>query len=96
MLELGATDDPVWTYFDSQHKFILNQMNQAYKTAMATIRSMFQAAVPLCATNWTIVTRENKAPSISGPDDLSTILSQQLQSCFIALETKQSEAMIGE
>lgn len=38
LLELGASDDPVWVYFDSQHKHIMHQMNQSYKTATALIR----------------------------------------------------------
>lgn len=37
--ELGVTNDPVWTYFDSQHQFIMNQMNVTYKLAISTIRS---------------------------------------------------------
>ena len=38
LLELGASDDPVWVYFDNQHKYIMQQMNQSYKTATALIR----------------------------------------------------------
>ncbi|TFK41615.1 exocyst complex component Sec5-domain-containing protein [Crucibulum laeve] len=37
LLELQSNDDPVWTYFDSQHKDILNRMNKAYRTSITTI-----------------------------------------------------------
>lgn len=32
---------------------------------------------------------------VTSPDALSSILAQQLQTCFAALETKQSESLIG-
>lgn len=40
-MELGSSDEPVWTYFDSQHSYIMKQMNVAYKSATAIIRGMF-------------------------------------------------------
>ena len=40
-------------------------------------------------------TKERTAPVVTGPDALSSILAQQLQTCFAALETKQSETLIG-
>lgn len=38
-MELGSTDDSVWAYFDSQHQYIIDQMNQTYKSALSVIRS---------------------------------------------------------
>jgi hypothetical protein len=38
LLDLNTTEDPVWTYFDSQHKIIMAQMDISYKKAVATIR----------------------------------------------------------
>ncbi|KAH9171067.1 exocyst complex component Sec5-domain-containing protein [Lactarius sanguifluus] len=35
LLELNMPEDPVWTYFDAQHKFILDQMKRAYQMALA-------------------------------------------------------------
>ncbi|KAH8993621.1 exocyst complex component Sec5-domain-containing protein [Lactarius hatsudake] len=35
LLELSMPEDPVWTYFDAQHKFILDQMKKAYQMALA-------------------------------------------------------------
>ncbi|KAF8886545.1 exocyst complex component sec5 [Infundibulicybe gibba] len=39
LLELQANDDPVWTYFDSQHRYILNQMNESYRTSLAQVQA---------------------------------------------------------
>lgn len=38
-MELGSADDSVWTYFDSQHQYIIDQLNQTYKSAILAIRS---------------------------------------------------------
>jgi exocyst complex component 2 len=37
LLDLQPSDDPIWTFFDSQHKHILAQMNKAYQAAVAAI-----------------------------------------------------------
>ena len=31
-------EDPVWTHFDAQHKFILDQMKKAYQVALAAVK----------------------------------------------------------
>jgi exocyst complex component 2 len=33
-------EDPVWIYFDSQHKFILAQMRKSYQAAVAVVQRM--------------------------------------------------------
>lgn len=38
LLELNSNDDPVWTYFDGQHKFILNRMKTAYHAGVSSIK----------------------------------------------------------
>lgn len=38
LLELSSSDEPVWTYFDSQHKHILDQMEKAYHTSLNTVK----------------------------------------------------------
>ncbi|KAH9036875.1 exocyst complex component Sec5-domain-containing protein [Lactarius pseudohatsudake] len=40
LLELNMPEDPVWTYFDAQHKFILDQMQKAYQMALAAVKRM--------------------------------------------------------
>lgn len=34
-------EDPVWTFFDTQHKFILDQMKKSYLAAVAVVQRMF-------------------------------------------------------
>jgi exocyst complex component 2 len=34
-------EDPAWTYFDAQHKFILDQMKKAYQVALAAVKRMY-------------------------------------------------------
>jgi hypothetical protein len=34
-------EDPVWIYFDSQHKFILEKMRKSYQAAVTVVRCMF-------------------------------------------------------
>ena len=43
-MELQLNDDPVWLYFDSHHKQIIDQMNQAYQAAVRSIEGMKQRA----------------------------------------------------
>ncbi|KAJ7057829.1 exocyst complex component sec5 [Mycena amicta] len=38
LMELQINDDPVWTYFDSQHAYIMKQMNSSYKSSVSTIK----------------------------------------------------------
>lgn len=38
LLELQGTDEPLWTYFDSQHKYIMAQMNKTSQNAKAIVR----------------------------------------------------------
>ncbi|KAI0065245.1 hypothetical protein BV25DRAFT_1822396 [Artomyces pyxidatus] len=39
LLELNTSDDPVWTYFDAQHRFILDQMRKTYQNTVSVIKS---------------------------------------------------------
>lgn len=39
LLELQGNDEPLWTYFDSQHKQIMEQMNKAYQNAKLTVQA---------------------------------------------------------
>lgn len=38
LLDLQNSDDSVWTFFDSQHKLIMDQMNNHYKTSVTNIK----------------------------------------------------------
>ncbi|KIK70183.1 hypothetical protein GYMLUDRAFT_67436 [Collybiopsis luxurians FD-317 M1] len=39
LVELPFIEDPAWTYFDSQHKYILEQMNKTYRISTAAVTS---------------------------------------------------------
>ncbi|KZT28105.1 hypothetical protein NEOLEDRAFT_1233888 [Neolentinus lepideus HHB14362 ss-1] len=80
LLELNSPDDPVWAYLDSQHKHILHQMNEVYKTGIAVVEARQEAA--------------SAGPST--PDDDNKGLSAQLQACVTALESKQSDTVISQ
>ncbi|KAH7915050.1 exocyst complex component Sec5-domain-containing protein [Hygrophoropsis aurantiaca] len=75
LLELNSSDDPVWTYFDSQHKYIMDQMNRSYKSAKSTI----QAA------------KGKVSPESMDQESLNTMLATQLQICLAGLESKQPD-----
>ena len=40
LLEMQAVDDPIWTYFDSQHKYILSEMNKIHRSSVASIQGI--------------------------------------------------------
>ncbi|KAL1668690.1 exocyst complex component Sec5-domain-containing protein [Schizophyllum commune] len=40
LMDLNTAEDPMWTFFDSQHKYITDQMNTAYKTAVAKVQEV--------------------------------------------------------
>ncbi|EGO29432.1 hypothetical protein SERLADRAFT_445247 [Serpula lacrymans var. lacrymans S7.9] len=80
LLELNTTEDPVWTYFDSQHKYIVDQMNKTYHSATSHIQAL----------------QDQSTPDITSPGALGTVLATQLQACFIALESKQPELIIAQ
>ena len=39
-MELSPNEEPVWSYFDAQHNYILAQMREAYDASVAVIQSM--------------------------------------------------------
>ncbi|KII91212.1 hypothetical protein PLICRDRAFT_173102 [Plicaturopsis crispa FD-325 SS-3] len=80
LLELNTPDDPVWTYLDSQHKYIVKQMKNSHHAASANIASI----------------REKSTPALPHPDSLNTIIAAQLHTCVTALETKQPELIIAQ
>ncbi|CAL1708863.1 unnamed protein product [Somion occarium] len=80
LLELSPNEEPVWTYFDAQHKAIMTQMKETYTTAVNVIRFV----------------HEKTSPDISSPDALSCILSAQLKTCITAVETKQPDTVVSQ
>ncbi|KAG0708035.1 exocyst complex component Sec5-domain-containing protein [Suillus ampliporus] len=80
LLELNTPEDPIWTYFDSQHKHIMDRMSAAYRTGVSNID----------------VIKSRTAPDMSPPNALRQILGAQLQVCIVALESKAPEAVIAQ
>lgn len=80
LLELNVPEDPIWTYFDSQHKRIMDRMSAAYRTGVSNIDA----------------TKSRTTPDLSSPNALRQILSAQLQVCIVALESKAPEAIIAQ
>ncbi|CAA7268400.1 unnamed protein product [Cyclocybe aegerita] len=44
LLEFQSGDDPVWTYLDSHHTHIMNQMSSAHRASVATIEEILEAS----------------------------------------------------
>ncbi|KAF9226332.1 hypothetical protein BS17DRAFT_698632 [Gyrodon lividus] len=80
LLELNTSEDPIWTYFDSQHTYIMEQMRASYRSGVSAIKTA----------------RSQAQPAIGSPDDLNMSLASQLKLCLAALETKQSDIAIGK
>ncbi|THH31004.1 hypothetical protein EUX98_g3179 [Antrodiella citrinella] len=80
LLELTPNDEAVWTYFDAQHKYILEQMKETYTSAHTSIQAM----------------HDRNSPEITSPDSLPAILSMQLKTCVVALESKQPDIIIAQ
>ncbi|KIY47316.1 hypothetical protein FISHEDRAFT_74769 [Fistulina hepatica ATCC 64428] len=66
--DLNISEDPVWTYFDSQHQFIMDQLTKSFAVSEAAINVAYQgnstdpvSAIPLELHN-AIVALENKQP----------------------------------
>ncbi|KAI0634867.1 exocyst complex component Sec5-domain-containing protein [Trametes polyzona] len=80
LYEFNTSDDPAWTYFDAQHKHIMQHMRDAYTTAVNTIQGLIDKA-PVSGPDNASLNRE---------------LASQLQLCVHALETKQPDVAIAQ
>ncbi|KAJ3732617.1 exocyst complex component sec5 [Lentinula guzmanii] len=64
LIELPFTEDPAWTYFDSQHKYILEQMNKTFRISTAAVTTASEKSI------------HNAGDSIT--DSLATQLQQSI------------------
>lgn len=95
-MDIQTSDDPVWTYFDSQHTYIIKQMNTSYKTAVASIRGLRPSCLcPRYLLTVLLASLEKSEPDVATPDNLTSILAAQLQIAIHALDNKQSDAAVG-
>ncbi|KIL63509.1 hypothetical protein M378DRAFT_164391 [Amanita muscaria Koide BX008] len=80
LIDLQANEDPVWIYFDSQHKHILDQMNNAYKSAIAHVESV----------------TEKLAEGSSTFAEGERSKAKELQAAIRALEAKNADVVIAK
>ncbi|SJL12894.1 related to Exocyst complex component Sec5 [Armillaria ostoyae] len=80
LLDLPTNEDPAWTYFDSQHKYIMAQMNKTYSASLVAVKTAL----------------EKTATAPDGPETLTSVITSQLQASLAALEAKQPEAVVAE
>ncbi|KAJ4468807.1 exocyst complex component sec5 [Lentinula aciculospora] len=45
LIELPFAEDPAWTYFDNQHKHILEQMNKTFRISMVAVNAALERAL---------------------------------------------------
>lgn len=95
LLELNPSDDPVWTYLDAQHKYILNHMQEIYLASVEHIRCRRARGWPAKITDPCAAVHDAALPIIRSPDTLPGILAGQLQTCIAAIEAKQGDVVIG-
>ncbi|KAI0030356.1 exocyst complex component Sec5-domain-containing protein [Vararia minispora EC-137] len=92
LTEVEMPSDPVWTYFDAQHKFIVERMRKVYQLSIAGIQSTSFLQVPfICAQSGL----EHRLQQKTGPGT-EPKLATQLQMCMAALKSGQSDAAIGK
>jgi exocyst complex component 2 len=96
LLELNVVDDPVWIYFDSQHKHILNFMRSSHERFIELVNGRFNLASSLqdygVVHSFDCPDAQERLPiRINDP----AYGAAQLQPCVAALETKQAESIIG-
>lgn len=77
--DLPMQEDAAWTYFDSQHKWIMKQMNTAYETSAKAVDAALETTITDSAD----------------PDTLPNLLAVQIHASLTALEKKQSDDVVG-
>lgn len=95
LTELSPSEEPIWAYFDAQHKHILSQMREAYDTSAAAVKGIHVSATLVLSFSPFPAVHDKTAAQSSSPDILTQTLAMQLKVCIYALETKQSDVVIG-
>ncbi|KAI0284606.1 exocyst complex component Sec5-domain-containing protein [Russula aff. rugulosa BPL654] len=80
LLELNMPEDPVWIYFDSQHKFIIERMRKSYQAAVAVVQCKLEM---------------NMGPGPPrAPGSLKYLLAAQLGTCIAALKAGNQDQIL--
>ncbi|KAI0305323.1 exocyst complex component Sec5-domain-containing protein [Multifurca ochricompacta] len=80
LLELNMPEDPVWTYFDAQHNFILDQMKKTYQIAVTTVQRK----------------RDANPVSSQERESLESALAAQLRTCITSLKASRQDQVIPQ
>ncbi|KAH8116013.1 exocyst complex component Sec5-domain-containing protein, partial [Phellopilus nigrolimitatus] len=80
LLELSTSDDPIWVYFDSQHKHVMSQLNEVYKTACAHVEDV----------------KEKSETGVLDTAALALLIMPQLRASIASIDTKQPESVIAQ
>ncbi|TFK71888.1 hypothetical protein BDN72DRAFT_837032 [Pluteus cervinus] len=80
LLELQPNDEPMWIYFDSQHKYILTQMKKSYEAAVASLETTLDKLFA-------------ESPS---PEAVAIQISAELQASVHAIDNKLTDAVIAK
>lgn len=99
LLELDTSDDPVWTYFDSQHKHIMDSMKRTFRITSDAVQSEHLR----CHVDILVLMRDECSAkkdrvelAMSGSEASKLLLAGQLQTCVAALKSNQPDSVIGE
>ncbi|THH07884.1 hypothetical protein EW145_g3080 [Phellinidium pouzarii] len=80
LLELSTSDDPTWVYFDSQHKHIMEKLNETYKTARGHVEDV----------------KQRMEPNALDADAIVHAVVPQLRAGIASLDSKQPESVIAQ
>lgn len=95
LTELSPSEEPIWAYFDAQHKHILSQMREVYDTSAAAVKGIYVSPTLVVSISPFPAIHDKTTTQSSSPDALTQTLAMQLKVCIYALETKQSDIVIG-
>lgn len=96
LMELSPNEEPVWSYFDAQHKYIMAQMRETYDASVAVIQG-----APICGDSVLLADicfaalHDKPANESPAPEKLTQSLASELRTCMDALESKQADAVIS-
>lgn len=95
--ELQSSDDPAWTYFDSHHKHILDQMTNVYHSSMEGKPERKLLPSNNVRLTVRIATRKKINTNMTDTsDELADRLRNHLQIVAVELEGQKREIIFGE
>lgn len=101
LVEIQQNDEPMWIYFDAQHKHVLEQMRKTYSKAVTHIEGEPSYGIPTMALlemglNCLDALRKNINPLDNDQDVHTMQVALELQSAVYAIEHKQADIIIAK